>query len=113
MIYLVPLLLLIVVQALDLFVHVAVGELEPIRVMSNVIIVLGGVITLASFASRLLAAALAGFLYLLLNVLFLVDQGWIKPATGAPRIPLIVFVATSLLILCWLISRHKAARSNN
>jgi len=83
------------VQLVDILLHAAANQLEPLRVSSNVVILLW----LAMMASgRLnvkprLAAGISVAMYLLLNLVFLALEGVTNPEQGGTvRVTLLVFV---------------------
>ncbi|MEL6168919.1 MAG: hypothetical protein AAFR35_09525 [Pseudomonadota bacterium] len=94
-----PMILLIAVQGLDLALHAATGGIEPIRAISNTIIVSGAIAAvLVPFRSGPLIF-ITGLVYLALNLLFLSQHGLTNPDTNAPRLPLVIFVIGSLVLL--------------
>ena len=102
---LVPLALLIGLQGLDVLVHAAAGQLEAIRVASNAIISVGAISSALGLMRARIAIYFLGLIYLALNLVFLVQNGVINPATDALRLPLIGFVILSLLLLAWMTRR--------
>ena len=104
-----PLALLIVFQIIDIAVHVATGQIEPLRITSNAVITLGvfSAIFVPTRASLIILSS--GLAYLALNVVFLLHEGLINPNNGSLRIPLFVFVIGSLLLAAWLHRQIKAA----
>lgn len=93
------LLLLALLQILDILLHGATNQLEPLRVTSNLII-LGWLALISSgrFKTRR-AALLAAGSYLALNLIFLALNGVTNPAQGGElRITLfvLVFLSTGL-----------------
>lgn len=100
---LLPLALLIGLQIMDVAVHVAAQQIEPIRITSNAIIALGAIIAVLGAASvSRLVLLLSAAAYFVLNAVFLIQNGVVNPATASPRIPLFVFVFGSLLLVYWL-----------
>ena len=93
--------LLIVAQLLDVLVHVAVGQLEPVRMLANAFLV-GGATDAVVGSRRALALGLGGLLYLLLNLWFVWQEGLINPATESLRLPLVAFVGVSLGLTLWM-----------
>ncbi|MEO1071588.1 MAG: hypothetical protein AAFX77_04885 [Pseudomonadota bacterium] len=100
-----PVVCLIGLQALDALVHVATGQVEPIRLSASALIGLGGVLIVGVKARPGLIASLAGMTYLALNLVFLAQHGLVNPATETIRVPLFVFVMGSLGLLAW--TRHR------
>ena len=104
---------LIVIQLIDIAIHVAIDQVEPIRVLSNLIII--GWVATFWFArswveSRKWAISLSAIsLYLLLNLIFLAQNGLTNPHNGdAPRTALFIFV-----ILTCALSLYSAGSSSS
>ena len=93
---------LILFQILDIVVHIATNQVEVVRIISSVAIILWAVAilgtTLASvqIPSKALMALCVVILliYLVLNIVFLVQEGAMNE--GRPRIPLFLFVLITL-----------------
>ena len=104
----VPLLLLIGLQGLDVLLHVVTGQVEMIRIASNIIIASGAIVAalLPARISRLVLI-METAAYLALNIVFLAMNGWINPETGSPRLPLIIFIAGTLVLAVLLGRRLK------
>ncbi|MEW9918647.1 hypothetical protein AB2B41_03475 [Marimonas sp. MJW-29] len=100
--------LLLGLQGLDVLVHVATGQFEPLRVASNSVIAIGAILFTSATRGRTTVALGAGLAYIALNALFLVQHGIVNPDTGAVRLPLFGFVLGSLVLLVWLVQRLKA-----
>lgn len=89
-----------IIQVLDVIVHAASNQLEPIRVTANAVILLW----LALVAFKRLSARVgvisvgALVIYLALNLLFLVDAGTVNPSNGQPRVALFIFVALTAIL---------------
>lgn len=105
---LVPLGLLIAVQMLDVALHVATEQFEPIRIASNLILAVGAVAgaMMAGPASRTLVPVTA-IAYLAMNLWFLSRHGLVNPATEALRLALFALVLASLALAVWLIRRLR------
>ena len=102
----IPLGILVALQFLDLIVHVATLQIEPIRITSNAVIITGAVAGVLSIGTKpRLAVVLTGAVYLILNSIFLVQHGAINPSTDALRLPFFVFVAGSLAVAYWISRR--------
>lgn len=103
---------IIAVQLFDIILHAATNQLEPIRVASNVVIIVWLALVLFDKLSTrfLLAASIAIGLYLVLNLLFLAREGITNPAQGdALRLMLfaLVFLTVALSgLLTYLGQRH-------
>lgn len=94
--------LLLLVQTLDVAVHVAAEQVEPVRILSNCLLVGFGGLALAVDSRRQTLLWFGATLYLLLNLLFLGDHGIVNPRTDSLRIPLFGFVVVSLGLTAWL-----------
>ena len=103
-----PLLLLIGLQGLDVLLHFVTGQVEMIRIASNIIVASGAIVAalLPARISRLVLI-METVAYLALNLVFLAMNGWINPETGSPRLPLIIFVVGTLTLAIWLGRRLK------
>jgi len=99
---LLPLGFLLALQVLDIAVHIATDQFEPLRIASNLVISLAAIaaVFLSRHSSRLLLVS--GGFYLALHLLFLVQFGLTNPATGTMRVPLFVLVAGSLALTALL-----------
>ena len=106
-----PLLLLLVLQALDILLHAATDQLEPLRVASNLILGLAAIMAAGSghFARPLILVASGA--YLALNILFLFHNGLVNPNTGGLRFPLFAFVIGSLALAAWQWRRVGGSRT--
>jgi len=99
------------VQLFDIIIHVATNQLEPIRVASNVLILLWlGIVASGRIKAQFtgVTGALLGG-YLGLNLFFLATAGLTNPEQGdAPRIMLFVLIILTLALSAWLAaSSHK------
>ncbi len=101
----VTLAVLVGLQVLDVFVHVATGQVEIIRMTSNAILIAGAAVSVFASPRARIVILVSGILYLVLNLAFLVQHGLVNPATEALRIPLFGFVAVSLALTAGL--RHQ------
>ncbi|MEO0643274.1 MAG: hypothetical protein AAFY47_07650 [Pseudomonadota bacterium] len=104
-----PFALLVAVQILDIAIHLVADQMEPIRIASNTVAVVGGMIALWLRSCAGLALAAAAAIYLALNLVFLANAGLINPVTGTPRILLFVLVLASLALVGWLRQRVVAS----
>ena len=95
------------VQILDVGLHIAINEVEILRVMSNALLLIAT--SLGVFLTRSSRAVLWGGAigYVVLNLVFVALFGLENPATGVNRAPLFVFMAVSLW-LTYRIGRLKA-----
>ena len=87
-------------QLLDIVLHAATNQLEPLRVSSNLVILLWLAITASGRLGdkfRWLAWASTG-IYLLLNLVFLALEGFTNPEQGgALRVALLLFVFITVM----------------
>jgi hypothetical protein len=97
------------VQVVDLLLHAAAGQLEPLRVASNAVILLWvGALALGGRAANArLIGGVALAAYVVLNGVFLALAGFTNPAQGnAPRVALLVLVALTTVLSLALIYLH-------
>ena len=97
------------VQVVDILIHAATDQIEPIRVLSNVVVLLWlGLVATGRVKGRLLPL-IAVITYLLLNALFLVQAGVTNPQQGGVvRWMLLLLVALTLALAARLIYRIGA-----
>jgi len=97
----VPLGALIAVQVVDAGLHIAINEVEMLRIMSNAVLVIA--VSLGVFLARSWRAVFWGgaTAYVVLNLGFVALFGLENPVTGTNRMPLFAFMALSL----WLTYR--------
>jgi hypothetical protein len=103
------------VQGLDVGVHVAAGQLEPLRVAANVFIAVWAVVAVVrSDAARGRAVQGALGAYLLLNAVFVALEGPTNPAQGGAvrwlLFALVVVTTVAVLGLATVRARLGAAR---
>ena len=108
--------ILILVQLADIAIHVAINDVEPIRVLSNLIIIGWTASLLASLNGvweRVSSVSLTAVtLYLLLNLIFLAQNGLTNPHQGdTPRTALFVllFLTCTLSYGIWAKIRHTTS----
>ena len=99
-----------IVQVFDIFIHVATNQVEPIRITSNIIILLWltTVFILSTFKANFLKMAIGSIVaYLVLNIIFLTLEGVTNAEQGGElRVTLFVLVlltvtlSTLLTYLC-------------
>ena len=101
------------VQLIDVVFHIATGQVEVLRLIASAVIVMAAVIARAVpvGSAGITVIVVGAAIYLVLNVVFLVDAGLVNPVTGAPRIPLFVFIALTLIAAAALVVvRRRAPR---
>jgi hypothetical protein len=90
----------ILIQLIDIVIHVATDQAEPVRIISNIIIM----VWLAIVASRRFTiwqrqlAFIAIGLYSLLNLVFLTMEGVTNSESGELRIALFILVGFTLIL---------------
>ena len=99
-----------IVQVFDIFIHVATNQVEPIRITSNIIILLWltTVFAVSPFNANFLKMAIGSIAaYLVLNIIFLMLEGVTNAEQGGElRVTLFVLVlltvtlSTLLTYLC-------------
>lgn len=97
----------IAVQVVDAGLHIAIKEVETLRILSNVVLAAAvalGVVAATSWRAAILGGAGA---YVVLNLVFVAVYGLENPVSGVNRTPLFAFMALSL----WLAYRVERLQS--
>ena len=89
------------IQAVDVFIHVASGQVETLRISGNVMLVIGAWMILASPGGAKGVGIANGIAFVLLNGVFLSVSGVSNPETGSLRMPLFVLVGASLMAFAY------------
>ncbi|MGB0726108.1 MAG: hypothetical protein ACPGQO_04905 [Candidatus Poseidoniaceae archaeon] len=89
------------IQAVDVFIHVASGQVETLRISASIMLVIGAWMILASPGGAKGVGIANGFAFLVLNGVFLSVSGVSNPETGSLRMPLLVFVGASLMAFAY------------
>lgn len=97
--------LLLALQGLDVALHIATDQFEPIRFVSNLIVAGGAILILVAARQSRIVGLVTGASYFLLNLVFLAQNGMTNPGTGALRVPLFGFVFFSVLLLVLCVMR--------
>jgi len=100
-----------VIQIFDIFIHAATNQLEPLRVTSNLVILVWlAVWAFGKIKNKLRPASIGAVsLYLLLNIIFLAREGFTNPEQGGePRVMLF-----ALVFLTTVLSTAFAINQNN
>jgi len=99
------------VQVVDILIHAATDQIEPLRVLSNAVILLWlGLAAAGRVKGKGLPLA-AVAIYLLLNALFLVQAGITNPQQGdAVRWVLLLLVALTVTFALWLRSVQHSTK---
>jgi len=92
---------IILIQLLDIVIHVATDQAEPIRIVSNIVIVAWTIAAMAGWLKeRFQHVSLASIgIYLILNLIFLAQNGLTNPEQGdalRTMLFLLVFLTISL-----------------
>lgn len=107
-----PFVLLICLQVVDVVLHLTTGQVEPLRLLSNALIAFDAYhAVFADWYTRMFTY-LSGLAYLVLNMVFLFQNGVINPDTGELRLPLFGFVVVSLCLLFLIRPRSQSDASN-
>ncbi len=102
------------VQLFDIVIHVATDQLEPLRVASNLIILLWLAVALSGRFNMKSMLAAGGALggYVILNGLFLALEGVTNPAQGgALRTTLFVLIGLTGALSIWLVSLSRGRKA--
>jgi hypothetical protein len=98
------------IQLSDIFIHAATNQLEIIRVISNLVILLWlAVIMLNWYKTKFLQISIGSIgLYLILNLIFLAQEGLTNPAQGGNlRITLFLLVFLTATLSGAMSYRYK------
>ena len=91
-----------IIQVFDIFIHVATNQAEPIRITSNIIILLWltTVFILSTFNANFLKMAIGSIVaYLVLNIIFLMLEGVTNAEQGGElRVTLFVLVLLTVTL---------------
>lgn len=105
--------LLALVQVLDIVLHAATGQLEPVRVAANLIVLALLAASTVGKPGKAWTLA-AGAAYLGLNLLFLVQHGITNAAQGGQlRVTLVVLVLATVWLLGMLIRKLVNPKQEN
>ena len=92
--------IIILLQLFDIAIHAATDQLEPLRVVSNLIILAWMLVMMTGKLGEEIKSVALGSIgaYLGLNIIFLALEGMTNPNTGALRgtLFLLVFLTTAL-----------------
>lgn len=100
--------IIILIQLFDAIIHIATDQLEPIRVISNVVVIAWVVAILAGWLGERLRQISFGAIgaYLALNLIFLAQYGLTNPEQdGALRTMLFLLVGLTVVLSMLLIFR--------
>ena len=89
------------IQALDVSIHLASGQVESLRISASVMLVIGAWMILASPGGARGVGIANGFAFVLLNGVFLSVSGVSNPETGGFRMPLFGLMTASLLTFAY------------
>lgn len=105
---------IVLVQLFDVAIHAATDQLEPLRVASNVVILVWAALALSGrFDARFRIAVASIGAYLALNVLFLAREGVTNPAQGGEfrtMLFLLVLLTTALSVLVIALRRERGSQ---
>lgn len=104
------------IQLVDIIIHTATNQLEPIRVLSNVIVLLWlAIVALGRFNAKFLSIAVSSIgLYLILNIIFLTREGLTNIKQGQElRIALLLLASltTGLSTLLTYLQNNNLSRT--
>ncbi len=103
-----------IVQLFDIAIHAATNQLEPLRVVSNLIILAWIFVLLSGKLRKKIKSVSLGSIstYLGLNLIFLALEGLTNPNTGAPRNMLFLLVILTTAISVRLFTQLKKNKEN-
>lgn len=93
------------IQLFDIIIHVVTNQIKPLRVSSNLIVLLWlAVVTSGRINAKFMQAAVGSIgAYLVLNLIFLALEGVTNPNQGgALRVALFLFVFLTVGLSSWL-----------
>ena len=99
-----------IVQVFDILIHAATDQLEFLRVTANVILLTWLAIVFFGRLGQVSKVASAGAigLYLLLNLIFLLQAGFTNPDQGgAPRTMLFILVFLTIVLSTLFTTNHQ------
>ena len=99
-----------IVQVFDILIHAATDQLEFLRVTANIVILIWLAILFFGRQRQVSKAASAGAigLYLLLNLIFLLQAGFTNPDQGgAPRTMLFILVFLTIVLSTLFTIKHQ------
>ena len=104
----------ILLQLFDIFIHVATGQPEPIRILANSIMIIW--LAALMFGQQRLRETpfviTAVSLYAVLNLIFLLREGLVNGETGELRIVLFLLVGLTLTIATAIFTSRPKVASN-
>ena len=105
---------IVLVQIFDAIIHIATDQLEPIRITSNIVILLwSAAVWFGWLKGQFRTASLAALgIYLLLNGIFLAQNGLTNQEQGdAPRTMLFLLVMATTVLSGWVIVQIRRGRT--
>jgi len=96
------------VQVLDIFLHIRMNQFEMIRIISSLCVIGWAMIQLIPVNRVLfkLFSTVTLCVYIILNTLFIFENGIINSITLSYRIPLVVFVFLTLILMIVIIVKE-------
>jgi|TARA_B110000305_G_scaffold239674_1_gene308123 hypothetical protein len=92
------LILIAVIQIFDIIIHIATSQIEPIRVIASTVLLIAIAVPRLTESRRIIWALGLSGKYLLLNVLFVLEDGFTHAGTGEPRVLLVLIVLSTTLL---------------
>ncbi len=103
-----PLALLIGLQGIDVLLHIATDQIEPIRIAASAVVALAGLAAVFALRAPALFLVGSGLVYTAFNAMFLAENGLTNPETDSLRLPLFGFVILTVILLAWLGQRSSS-----
>ena len=103
---------LILIQLFDIIIHIATNQVEPIRITSNVVIIVWVVALWMGWLTAQIrnSVFVAAGIYLLLNLIFLAQNGLTNSEQGdAPRTVLFLLLIVTMVLSGFIITRVPEA----
>ena len=93
--------LIIIIQCLDIFIHLFTNQFELIRVLSNGLVIAWVILIqlkVHTFVFNLITTITLS-IYIILNGLFLLENGIVNPNNQSLRIALFIFVLSTIILV--------------
>ncbi|MHA2503286.1 MAG: hypothetical protein ACXAE3_10485 [Candidatus Kariarchaeaceae archaeon] len=91
---------IVAIQIVDVTIHMLTGQFELLRTLASLVLIIGSYtwFRASTSGSWMDYGMRSWFVYLLLNVYFVMTNGLINPETNSLRIPLFLFVLASSVL---------------
>lgn len=97
-----------IIQCLDILIHLLTNQFELIRVIASLLI-MGWVLLFKSYTNKNLIKPITSMtlsIYIILNTLFIFENGWINPSNQRIRYLLFGFIVVTVILVLIEYSIH-------